>query len=89
MVLEMGDELFAVALRTGGHRAAPYDEEVRVGVVPRDLPSAVEVVCLHLEGFGLVEAAAECLKAHFHSANILRYSGGRIKCPAAGGAVLV
>ena len=81
-MLEMGDELFAVALRTGGHRAAPYNEEVRVGVVPRDLPPAGEVVGLHLEGFGLVEAAAECLKAHFHRADILRYSGGRINCTA-------
>ena len=81
-MLEMGDELFAVALRTGGHRAAPYDEEVRIGVVFRELPSAGEVVGLHLEGFGLVEAATECLKAHFHRADILRYSRGRINCAA-------
>ena len=66
MVLEVGDELLAVPLRTCGHRASPYDEEVGVGVFFRELPPAGEVVGFHLERLGLVESATECLKAHFH-----------------------
>ena len=88
-VLEMGDELFAVALRTGGHRASPYDEEVCIGVFFRELPSAGEVVGFHLESLGLVEAATECLKAYFHRADILRYSGGRINRTAVLRTVLI
>ena len=63
---EVGDELFALALGVRGHRTAADDEEVGIRVAFGAFPSAGKVVRLHLEGFGLVESASECLEAYFH-----------------------
>ena len=68
MALEVVDELLAVVLRACGHGAAADDEQVGVRVLFGKLPSARQVVGLHLKRLCLVETAAECLETHFHAA---------------------